>query len=193
MDTTILVPGRHSARPRLEWRSLVELLRSRAETEGPRRLYTFLSEGATPERNFSYADLDQRARAIGARLQNANANGQRVLLLFPPGLDYIAAFFGCLFANAIAVPAYPPRQNRNLDRLRAVVHDARPAIALTTQGVITEIESGLGDYPDLKTLQWIAADRVESDWAGEWRDLNADAKPSLFYSTRQAQLPIRKA
>ena len=120
MDATILAPSRSSARPRSAWRSLVELLRSRAETEGNRKLYTFLSDGATPERNLSYAELDQRARAIGACLQNAHAEGQRVLLLFPPGLDYIAAFFGCLYAKAIAVPAYPPRQNRNLDRLRAV-------------------------------------------------------------------------
>src|SRR5215470_6193536 len=103
MDATILVPSRSSARPRSAWRSLVELLRSRAESEGGRKLYTFLSDGATPERSFSYADLDQRARAIGACLQNANAEGQRVLLLFPPGLDYIAAFFGCLYAKAVAV------------------------------------------------------------------------------------------
>ncbi|HKR11861.1 MAG TPA: amino acid adenylation domain-containing protein [Pyrinomonadaceae bacterium] len=179
MDATILVTG-HSARPRLEWQSLVELLRSRAETEGPRRLYTFLSEGTTPEQSLSYAELDRRARAIGACLQDANAQGQRVLLLFPPGLDYIAAFFGCLYANAVAVPAYPPRQNRNLDRLRAVVHDARPAIALTTQHVIAELESGLDHYADLKALRWIAADRVEPGLGAEWRDLNADANTLAF-------------
>jgi amino acid adenylation domain-containing protein len=180
MDATILVSARHSARFRLEWRSLVELLRSRAETEGHRKLYTFLAEGATPERSLSYAELDERARAIGACLQDASAAGQRVLLLFPPGLDYIAAFFGCLYANAIAVPAYPPRQNRNLDRLRKVVYDARPSIALTTELVKTEIGAGLGEYPDLKALKWIAGDRLASRWSGEWRNLNADASTLAF-------------
>jgi amino acid adenylation domain-containing protein len=103
-----------------------------------------------------------------------------VLLLFPPGLDYIAAFFGCLYANTIAVPAYPPRQNRNLDRLRKVVYDARPAIALTTQTVMSEIESGLGEYPDLKALRWIAADGLASHWSSEWRDLNPDPGTLAF-------------
>ncbi|HSE18779.1 MAG TPA: amino acid adenylation domain-containing protein [Pyrinomonadaceae bacterium] len=180
MDATILMPAHHSARFRSEWRSLVELLRSRAETEGHRKLYTFLSEGATPDRSLTYAELDQRARTIGACLQDVNARGQRVLLLFPPGLDYIAAFFGCLYANAIAVPAYPPRQNRNLDRLRKVVYDARPAIALTTQTVMTEIESGLAEYPDLKALKWIAADQLASYWSWEWRDLNPDPSTLAF-------------
>ena len=180
MDATILMPAGHSANFRLKWRSLVELLRSRAATEGHRKLYTFLSEGATPERSLSYVELDRRARTIGACLQDSNAAGQRVLLLFPPGLDYIAAFFGCLYANAIAVPAYPPRQNRNLDRLRKVVYDARPAIALTTQMVMSEIESGLGEYPDLKALRWIAADGLASHWSSEWRDLNPDASTLAF-------------
>ena len=176
MDATILMPASQSARFRLKWRSLVELVRSRAETEGHRKLYTFLSEGSTPERSLSYAELDRRARAIGACLQDSNAAGQRVLLLFPPGLDYIAAFFGCLYANAIAVPAYPPRQNRNLDRLRKVVYDARPAIALTTQMVMQEIESGLGQYPDLNALRWIAADGLAPQWSTEWRDLHRAAR-----------------
>ena len=180
MDATILMPARQSARFRLEWRSLVELVRSRAETEGHRNLYTFLSEGATPERSLSYVELDRRARAIGACLQDSNAACQRVLLLFPPGLDYITAFFGCLYANAIAVPAYPPRQNRNIDRLRKVVYDARPAIALTTQTVMKEIEAGLSEYPDLKALRWIAADGLASQWCSEWRDLNADASTLAF-------------
>lgn len=180
MDATILTPARHSTRFPSQWRSLVELLRSRAETEGHRKLFTFLSEGATPERSLSYAELDQRARTIGACLQDVNARGQRVLLLFPPGLDYIAAFFGCLYANAIAVPAYPPRQNRNVDRLRKVVYDARPAIALTTQTVMTEIESGLGEYPDLKALKWIAADKLASYWSWEWCDLNPDPGTLAF-------------
>src|SRR5205807_1551124 len=93
--------------------------------------YTFLVDGEGEEVFLSYGELDRRARAIAARLQAAGAAGERVLLLYPPGLDYIAAFFGCLYAGAVAVPAYPPRLNRNLSRLQAVVADARAKFALT--------------------------------------------------------------
>src|ERR1051325_6036101 len=160
--------------------TLVELLRERAKQRSFQPLYTFLTDGETEEVTLTYGDLEERARAIGRRLLIIGAESERVLLLFPPGLDYIAAFFGCLYANAIAVPAYPPRQNRNLDRLRKVVYDARPAITLTTQKVMTEIESSLGEYPDLKALKWIASDRLSSYWSWEWCDLNPDPNTLAF-------------
>ncbi len=92
--------------------TLVELLRRRARHEPRRAAYTFLTDGE--EVHLTYGELDRRARAIAALLQEMGAGGERVLLLYPPGLDYIAAFFGCLYAGAVAVPAYPPRLNRSL-------------------------------------------------------------------------------
>ena len=90
--------------------NLVALLCQRAQAQPDRRAYIFLSDGETVEATFSYSELDQRARAIGARLQSSVGVGERVLLLYQPGLEYIAAFFGCLYAGAVAVPAYPPRR-----------------------------------------------------------------------------------
>jgi acyl-CoA synthetase (AMP-forming)/AMP-acid ligase II len=97
-------------------------------------------------------------------LQSAGAAQQRVLLLFSPGLDYIAAFFGCLYAKAVAVPAYPPRQNRNLERLAAVVHDARPIIVLTTQAILSQVER-MPEAADLQALNWIAVESINESWA----------------------------
>ena len=115
--------------------SLVALLRRRAIEQPGRVAYTFLSDGSDGETHLSYDELDQKARSIAAYLQSFNAAGERVLLLYPPGLDYIAAFFGCLYAGAIAVPAYPPRRNRSLERLRAIVADAQASFALTTETI----------------------------------------------------------
>ena len=86
--------------------TLIELLRLRAESLPEQTAYTFLIDGETEETSLTYEELDEQARAIGALLQSVNARQQPVLLLYSPGLQYIAAFFGCLYAGAIAVPVY---------------------------------------------------------------------------------------
>src|SRR4030095_15912534 len=94
--------------------------------------YTFLVDGESTEVNITYGALDRQAQAIRAMLQQLGATGERVLLLSPSGLEYIAAFFGCLYAGAVAVTAYPPRLNRSLERLEAIVADARPTVGMQT-------------------------------------------------------------
>src|SRR6185436_13850834 len=122
----------------------------------------------------SYAELDRKARAIGAALQEANAAGERALLLFPPGLDYITAFFGCLYGGVIAVPAYPPdpaRLERTLPRLQAIVRDAQASLVLTT-GAIAGFRSLVGEHaPALAAARWLATDACEG---GSYRE----ARPS---------------
>ncbi|NNC00513.1 AMP-binding protein, partial [Corallococcus exiguus] len=101
-------------------------------------LYTFLGDDGE-ETVWSASDLDVRARRIASALRERGAQGERVLLLYPPGLDYIAGFFGCLYAGAVAVPAYPPdpmRLERTLPRLRAIIQDARASVVLTTSGIL---------------------------------------------------------
>src|SRR5690349_9381435 len=117
-----------------EFSTLVEILRWRALNRPDQKAYTFLSD-REEEHSLTYAELDQQARAIGAMLQKLNATGERILLLYPSGLEYIAAFFGCLYAGAIAVPAYPPRLNRSIERLWSIVADAQARFVLTTSQV----------------------------------------------------------
>ncbi|HJX29453.1 MAG TPA: AMP-binding protein, partial [Thermoanaerobaculia bacterium] len=93
--------------------TISEILQSRASEQGERPAYVFLSfdETGVVEERVTYADLDARARAIGASLQAAGAGaGERVALLFVPGPDFVASFFGCLYAGSVAVPALPPRK-----------------------------------------------------------------------------------
>ena len=89
-------------------RTLVQSLQRRAAQTPDQVALRFLAESAEQNVVLSYRDLDSRARTIAAALQ-ANAElGDRAVLLFPSGPDYVAAFFGCLYAGVIAVPAYPP-------------------------------------------------------------------------------------
>src|SRR5438093_12965029 len=103
--------------PDCDFSTLVELLRWRALHQPNHLGYTFLADGENHELHLTYGNLDRRARAIGAELQSCGLAGERVLLFYPPGLDYIAGFFGCLFAGAVAVPLYSPRPNRTTSTL----------------------------------------------------------------------------
>src|SRR5206468_7729245 len=112
-----------------ETSTLVELLRKRATRQSQFRAYTFLNNDE--ESNLSYAELDRKARSIAALLQQHVKPGERALLLFPPGLDFIASFFGSLYSGVIAVPVYPPNPDqldRTLPRLLAIIRDARPLV-----------------------------------------------------------------
>jgi acyl-CoA synthetase (AMP-forming)/AMP-acid ligase II len=170
-----------AAPPPAEWASLVELGRARAASLGERPLYTFYPDRAgTPPAELSYAGLDLRARAIGAALQRQGAAGQRALLLYPPGLEFVAAFFGCLYGGVVAVPAYPPRSARNLPRLLEIARDARPAIALTTAELKAAIGGLATQVPELAALRLLATDEVPVEEAAAWRDPGVSGSSLAF-------------
>ena len=156
--------------------TLPELLRWRA-THQPHRLgYAFLGDGAGVEQTLTYADLDRRARSTAAQLRRAGVGrGDRALLLYPPGAEFLAALFGCLYAGAVAVPTFPPdpaRLDRTLPRLLSTVADAGPAVALTTAPLRTLAEGLAGVGGELGRMPWIATDEPAGD--AEWLPPDAD-------------------
>jgi acyl-CoA synthetase (AMP-forming)/AMP-acid ligase II/acyl carrier protein len=175
----------------IEAATFIDLLRWRALNQPDRLAYTHLLDGEKQEARSSYAELDRRARAIAAWLQDFRARENRVLLLYPPGLEYIAAFFGCLYAGAIAVPAYPPRLNRTLDRLQTIVTDAQARIALTTTSILSGLEPYLEEAQGLKGLHWLTTNNIVDELAGEWQppDINGDTIAFLQYTSGSTSEP----
>ena len=160
--------------------TLVELLRFRAGEDPDRIAYTFLLNGESEEGHVTYGELDLRARAVAARLQALGARGERALLLYPPGLEYIAALFGCFYAGVTAVPAYPPRRNKTDPRLQSIVGDCGPTLALTTRELLGEAERLCAHTPELAGLRWMATEDVPAAEAGGWRDPEADGETIAF-------------
>lgn len=157
----------------VELSTLVEILRWRALQQPEQRTYTYLVDGEAEGDHLTYAALDCQARSIGALLQSYQANGGRALLLYPAGLEFIAAFFGCLYAGVIAVPLPPPnlaQPQRTLPRLRAIIRDAQPSVVLTTSAILSNTEGLFTQAPELQKMRWLATDRVTSHLAPEWRD-----------------------
>lgn len=177
-----------------EFQTLVELLRCRAEERPDALAYVFLEHGEAPGPSLTYGELDARARAIGARLAELSACGERALLLYPPGLDYVAAFFGCLYAGAVAVPAYPPdpaRLGRSLPRLCAVAADASISYVLSTSAIASMATALALDAPELARARWIETDRLPEAADGSVLEYVArrDALAFLQYTSGSTASP----
>ncbi|MBD2464426.1 fatty acyl-AMP ligase [Oscillatoria sp. FACHB-1407] len=170
----------HSTSAKREFLTLIDLLSYRAQSQPHQLSYTFLEDGELEASKLDYQTLDCRARAIASQLQKLNAIGQRALLLYPPGLDFIAAFFGCLYAGVVAVPAYPARRNQSLSRLQAIVADAQAAIALTTTALLKDIEERFAEEPTLSGLRWVTTDDVSDEVASEWQKPNINSVTLAF-------------
>jgi len=148
--------------------TLTEILRRRAQQQPDHTAFTFLADGEVETARLTYAELDQQARAVAALLDESGARGERVLLLFDAGLEFVTSFFGCLYAGAVAVPAPPPhpaRLGRTLPRVQAIASDSRPVLALTTATLLSMIEGA----PDLRELRWLKVDEFDPGASARWQ------------------------
>jgi len=160
--------------------TLVELLRHRARCQPDDIAYTILLDGEQQQLDLTYRELDRQARAIAAWLETHGLSGQKALLLYPAGAEFIAAFFGCLYAGVVAVPVYPPRRNRSLIRIQAISDDADAKVALTTDAVLKRVEPIIGETPHLKALCWLATSDVPLELAEQWIPPQVDGDTLAF-------------
>lgn len=165
--------------------TLVELLRYRAQNQAGHTAFTLLKSGETEADKLTYQELHQQAQTIAAALQSCVTPGDHALLFYPPGLSFIAAFFGCLYAGVVAVPAYPPRRNQNLSRVQSIAVDAQAKIVLTTTSLIETLKASAEQELELTNLQWLATDDLPSDLLESWQapQLNSDHLAFLQYTS----------
>ena len=178
--------------------SFVTVLRRRAEQQPGRRLFSFVADGdgdgegeGEAEIHLSAGELDRRARAVAAELQGLGLANQRALLLYPPGLDFLTAFFGCLYAGVVAVPAHLPRVNRPMPRLRAIVDDARPLVVMTSASQRANARRWGAGVPELDGLHELFTDEVDEGRAGHWcePEIGPDALAFLQYTSGSTATP----
>ncbi len=170
--------------------NLVDRLRywSKQQPSQPAFYYLGQQEQVT---QLTYSELYREARAIAVQLTEMGLNGERALLLYPPGLDFVAAFFGCLFAGTTAVPALPPRRNRNMARVEAISENAQAAVVLSVQEIVERSAIVLDNAPHLKQVDWLATDQISGELANEWfgADLYDDTLAVLQYTSGSTGQP----
>jgi len=174
--------------------TLVELLRARALQQPEQQLYTYLDDGEIEAAHLTLAALDLRARGIATLLQSYGASGERALLLYPAGLEFIPAFFGCLYAGVVAVPMPPPNMaqpQRTLPRLRTIANDAQPMLVLTTSSILSKVEGLFTQAPELQKMRWLATDKAVSSAAGDWRNpgVGSNTLALLQYTSGSTAVP----
>jgi len=153
-------------------RTLFDLLQGRA-SDSPEKGFRFTRDAAVTD-SLTFAGLDRAARAIAAALvEGGAARGAPALLLFPPGLDFVKALFGCFYAGVAAVPAYPPnpgRIKRSMARLGGIVRSCAPRIVLCTSELRGTADAMVSHVPELQDATWIEIDALRTDPDG-WRPL----------------------
>ncbi|MBI3773017.1 MAG: fatty acyl-AMP ligase [Gammaproteobacteria bacterium] len=140
----------------------------RAAITPHRVAFGFQNDQGNGETVVSYGELDRRARAIAAVLQQRGFGGQRAVLLFQPGIDYVLSILGCWYAGITAVPVYAPRLNTSYERVRIIVNDARAAVMLSTSSVLATLAGDEWQVLRHRGLQALATDDlpvgIEADW-----------------------------
>lgn len=140
--------------------TFVDVLEYRAAREPSRTIFRYVHSDGHEQASVTFADLRLRARAIAAGLTEHVVPGDRVVVLVPPGLDYIAAFFGCLYAGAIAVPAYPPNPRRADTRVARMVADCGARVAIVSDAFMVRLEGWLALTPELGAVTWLDVTRL---------------------------------
>lgn len=150
---------------------LLDILERRASDTPDIIAYTFLKDGQDIDGTYTYAQLDLHARSIAKRF-GSNAQNERALLIYPPGVEFMAGFYGSMYSGAIPIPAPPPdptRLKRTLPRLKSIIDDARAKYILTTRAMMDAMTGVDAEaLQELSELEWIITDEVPAEEGIGW-------------------------
>jgi acyl-CoA synthetase (AMP-forming)/AMP-acid ligase II len=176
-----------------EFGTLVDVLGHHASATPDRAAVSFEVSEQSPI-TLTYATLDHAARTIAVALTEKARSAARVLLVYPPGVEFIAAFFGCLYAGMIPVPVYPPeasRLGRSLPRLQGIAADAGVTVVLTITSIQQMVQAAVAMTPTLAACSWLATDALPVDSASVWQPVarDSDALALLQYTSGSTAAP----
>jgi amino acid adenylation domain-containing protein len=163
--------------------TFVDILREAAGLSGEQPAFTFLLDGEAQASVLTYAELDRRARSLASWLQCRLRAGERGLIVCDPGLDHIVAFFACLYAGVIAVPAPPPGR-RTENRIRAIAQASSPAAVLCNSGKRAAASRLIQESGLAASAACVDVGEAGSFHASEWRSPRIDPlAPALLQFT----------
>ena len=174
--------------------TIIDVLQNRAAADPSGHAYTFLNDGYKEADSLGYLELDTKARAIAGYLQSLNLQGERALLIYSPGLDFITAFLGSLYAGVIPIPfpaANPAQPDRSLPKLQAIAADAKPAIILTVARLRDKLVQAYAGVQGIEGLTWLDCDELAEENACRWKrpEIDVQAVAYLQYTSGSTSQP----
>ncbi len=156
------------------------------DTHGDVVAYTFLKSN-NERLSITYRELDQRARCIACGLLQRAEPADRALLMYPAGLEFIEAFLGCLYAGIVAVPAYPPKKNRNVGRILSIADDCTPRLLLCALETKRDVE---GEFAEsVRGASVVVTDELDSACKGSLPEIRSDQLAFLQYTSGSTAAP----
>ncbi len=156
----------------LNSKTYTEVIKNRAKSSPDHVVFRFLDDGVVENESFTYLQLEERAKAIGSALQDVGKKGDAVLLLFQPSISYIASLYACFYSGFMAVPAYPPRRNRGIERIYTIIEDSNSNICLISKQVYEDIQRNFKDDDLFKNLKWIIYEDIVNDQSIRFKEVD---------------------
>jgi acyl-CoA synthetase (AMP-forming)/AMP-acid ligase II len=171
--------------------TLVELLLNRSESQPHEIAYTFLKDGETDSYSITYQQLDEQAKAMASRLQQMNFANSRAILIYSydAGLEFMAAFFGCLYANVIAVSCHQPRNQGGIEDVRGRLISSEAKVILTQKSLLAKLKTQLASIEPQPI--WLTAEEISIYEADAWNQpqITGDTLAFLQYTSGSTGLP----
>ncbi|KZN34203.1 hypothetical protein N480_21610 [Pseudoalteromonas luteoviolacea S2607] len=166
-------------------RSFIDIIKYYAEVQPEKDVYIFLKDGEVLQQSITYKELDLQARSIAATLQ-ASGSVDRAMLVYSPGIEFIKAFFGCLYAGVTSIPVYlPSARAESWKRLRGIMNDAEVQAILLDSSCLESVNKWLLDESDAEKTHVITTELVDTEAAKEWIEpsIHADKLAFLQYTS----------
>ncbi len=148
---------------------LTELLDYRASVNKDDEALIVLDQDGIEIEKTNYGDLIRLSKSIAAGLQEKTKPGDTCLILFAPGLDFITALLGCIYAGVIAIPAYPPKKNKKNDRLWSIIEDANPVCIMLSQEIENMFIANPDAFEDMMGIPRMIIDRKFPDHSDQYK------------------------
>jgi len=161
-------------------KNIIDVLREHAKNKPNDTLFRYIEDEKQEPVTLTYIEVYEQSKKIANNLLINCKKGDRALLLYPAGLEFITAFLGCLYAGLIAVPAYPPRKNQKMNRLKSIIDDAQAKIVMTSTKAALIAKPLFEEDEVLKSLLWLESDSSEL--------VNTDINNGSIYPTDTAFL-----
>ena len=171
--------------------NFIDVLHHYADINPDKVAYRFLRNGEIDTENVTFSELNDTVRSLAAHLQDNQLYGERVLLLYNSGLTYLISILACFYAGAIAVPAYPPRNARNLSRLQSIIKDAGAKAVMTTAPVAKKIKELDNTDHAFQNIAWILAENPITNTPEDWYqpDITSNSLAYLQYTSGSTGTP----